>query len=184
MKKKRITIGLLIAGLALLLLACKKETKEEVIELSEVEAAEALPEEEPVPIFVHVCGQVINPGVYELEEGARVFEAIAVAGGVTDEGEASLLNLAEVLSDGMRLYVPKVDEAIAESGGAPGETLINLNTASKEELMSLSGIGEAKAEAIILYREETGKFTTIEELQEVSGIGESTFNRLKDKIKV
>jgi len=160
--------------------------------------------------FVHICGEVKSPGVYELSEGSRVFEAVEAAGGFTDEAEENLLNLAEKIADGMKIEVLSKEEAKAlteeerqrmsgtrmgqgsgaSTGGQAGQTsgagssLINLNTASKEALMTLSGIGESRAEDIIRYREENGGFKKIEDIMKVPGIKNAGFQKIKDNITV
>ncbi len=152
-------------------------------------------------IYVHVCGQVKQPGVYPLKEGSRLYEAIDMAGGVTENGVCDALNLAAVLEDGMRIMVPdreqaqKWTEAGAGPADSPGVTVksasdqeksgkVNLNRASVQELMTLTGIGQSRAEAIVRYREEIGSFQTIEDVMKVSGIKENAFNKIKDNITV
>lgn len=156
-------------------------------------AAEILPETE-VSCFVHVCGEVETPGVYEMKEGQRVFEAVAMAGGFTERAAQNYLNLAETVWDGMKLEVPSREQApatewtaqaqgpVAGAGAASGR--VNLNTATKEELMTLRGIGEARAEDIIRYREKKGGFARIEDIMEVSGIKNAAFEKIKDDITV
>lgn len=139
-------------------------------------------------IYVHVCGEVNAPGVYELSTDSRVCAAIEAAGGITENAAASFLNQAERLSDGQQVYVPSNEEAEGRSfygqGTAEGgDGKVNLNTAAKDELMTLSGIGEVKAEAIIRYREEKGGFSSIEELKEIEGIKDGVFHKVKDKVK-
>lgn len=165
-------------------------------EISEKREETSSPEKESDPpvqrmerIYVHVCGEVCAPGVYELENGSRVYEALEAAGGMTGEAAAHLLNQAEALSDGQQIYIPSVAEAEAQTAGMPGvreadDGKVDLNAAGKEELMSLSGIGEARAEAILRYREQKGRFTSVEELKEVEGIKEGVFGKVKDRIKV
>ena len=159
----------------------------------------------PQKIFVDVCGAVVNPGVYELEDGARIFQAVDAAGGYLPEAAMNYLNRARSLGDGQQIYVPTAEEveerleiALAktpealtegEDGGnleqkesVQGDSRINLNTADAGQLSTLSGIGKSKAEAIIAYREEHGGFTSIEELMNVEGIKEGTFSKIKDKI--
>ncbi len=158
--------------------------------------------EEPARIFVYVCGQVQNPGVYELEAGSRVYEALDAAGGVTGEAAGEYLNQAGLLKDGQQVYVPTRKEAEegsplwqngAVNEGAPGpaetsgtaeDARINLNQATKEELMTLTGIGEVKAEAILKYREEHGPFGSIEEIKEIEGIKDGIFQKIRDDITV
>ncbi len=143
--------------------------------------------EEKSVVYVYVCGQVAAPGVYELPLGSRVYEAIGKAGGMLDTAAAEQLNQAAVVEDGQRLYVPTVEEAKAGGvnlDGSSSDGRVNINTAGKEELMTLSGIGESKAEAILAYREANGGFREPEELMQVDGIKEGTYNKIKDSIKV
>lgn len=145
-------------------------------------------------VFVYVCGAVHSPGVYELESGARIYEAIEMAGGTTADAAQELINQAEVITDGARIYVPDQEEAEEFRGGTEGlgtevtgrpeKAKININTAGKDELMTLTGIGEAKAESILRYREENGKFESIEELMQIGGIKEGVFNKIKDDIRI
>ncbi len=149
---------------------------------------------EPLPVLVHVCGEVLLPGVYALPPESRVYEAVEKAGGFTEEADTDALNLAGPLSDGAKIYVPAEGETNAghESEGLSGETAekvpsgtvgtVNINTATKEELMSLSGIGESKAEAILQYRESSGPFQNPSDIMNVKGIGEGMYQKIKDRI--
>lgn len=153
---------------------------------------------EPKTLFVYVCGEVCRPGVYELPENSRVYQALDAAGGLTGAADRKTINQAELLSDGQQITVYSVEETSAPifSGTAAGSPSgiqqpgsgnsgkININTAGKEELMTLSGIGESRAEDIIRYREEHGKFSSVEDIQNVSGIGEKSFQKIKDQIEV
>lgn len=165
----------------------------------------------PQKIFVDVCGAVVNPGVYELDVGSRIFQALDAAGGYLPEAAEEYLNRARELSDGQQIYVPTREEietdleclsvkapegiqpsqeegaAPAGSGNAPenagiSEEKIDLNTADASLLSTLSGIGQSKAEAIIAYRQEHGGFSSIEEIMNVEGSKEGTFSKIKDKI--
>lgn len=137
-------------------------------------------------LCVYVCGEVKSPGVYELLEGSRIVDAVEAAGGMTEAASGTWLNLAEPVSDGQKIEVPSETEASelekvqqeAQSG------LVNLNTASAEELMTLTGIGESKAEAILSYREEHGGFEKPEELMEIPGIKEGVFEKIRDQVTV
>lgn len=143
-------------------------------------------------MFVDVCGAVKNPGVYRLSEGSRVFQAIQKAGGFTAEAAPASVNQAQLLEDGLQLYVPTLEEIKVQ--GLPAVTLpgqehpdpdlskININTADKQELMSLNGIGETRAEAILSYREAHGRFLSVDELLQVSGIKEGTLAKIRDRI--
>lgn len=157
-----------------------------------------------IEIAVHVCGCVNNPGVYTLCTGARINDAVAAAGGFTPEADVNYLNLAGFLQDGAKVYVPSMDETKdlgqdgsisfdAAGGGAVSsgmtgadvdDGLVNINTATRDELMTLPGVGESKADAIIKYREENGGFETISQIMNISGIKDGLFNKIKDKIKV
>ena len=140
-------------------------------------------------VFVYVCGEVHNPGVYELEHDARVFQAIALAGGATENAAPEAVNQARVIVDGEQIYVPSAEEVQGTGVGAKitertDDGKININTAGKEELMTLTGVGEAKALSIIAYREEHGGFQSIEELMQIEGIKEGVFNKLKEDITI
>ena len=147
-------------------------------------------------IFVDVCGAVISPGVYEINADSRVFQVIEAAGGFLPEAASSTVNQAQPVSDGQQIYVPTQEEAEEgalpaaiqpadpESETADANGVVNINTADAAALKSLSGIGDAKAQAILAYREEHGSFSSIEEIMQVPGIKESTFSAIKDKIAV
>ena len=140
-------------------------------------------------LIVHVAGWVKDPGVYELSEGDRVIDAIREAGGPRRGAQLTALNLAALLTDAQQVMVPAPapESATAPSDEAPssaGETLVNVNTATAEELETLSGIGEVLAAAIIQYRDENGPFTSVDELLEVSGIGEVTLEEIRESVTV
>ncbi|CAM2825739.1 helix-hairpin-helix domain-containing protein [Dolosigranulum pigrum] len=162
----------------------------EVATEEEVERVESK-SSEPELFMVDVKGEVHAPGVYELPTDGRVKDAIAMAEGLTDEANELAINFAQKVEDQMVIYVPHEDDdsglpenTTTGAGEASGATVININTASEQELMTLSGIGQAKAQQIIQYREENGLFDTSEDLMNVSGIGEKSFETLKDSIKV
>lgn len=164
----------------------------------------------PQNIYVDICGAVTSPGVYELPYGSRVFQAIEQAGGYLPEAAASYLNRARGLSDGQQIYVPTQEEvnsqvlAVTQDGTeassgndtdngtgqeASGEDTgteqkIDLNTADVSQLTTLTGVGESKALAIIAYREENGPFTSAEDIMNVPGIKEGTYEKIKDKIAI
>ncbi len=148
-------------------------------------------------IYVHVVGEVKNPGVYEMSLGDRVFHAIDKAGGATEDADLTSINLAEKLKDGEKIIVyskemlnSNVD--VSEKTASENQkmyfksqsNLININTASREELETLPGIGEVLSQRIIDYRRTNGYFKSIEEIKEVSGIGEKKFEAIKDLITV
>ena len=168
------------------------EVSEEVSAEEEVLGSEA----ETKTIFVYVIGAVNKPGVYEVEEGTRVFAVIESAGGLREDAVPEALNMASVLQDGVVIKVPdrveykenksgtgSVPAAVAGTGGS-GKGLININTADIKELTEINGIGESRAQAIISYREENGSFKSIEDIMKVTGIKDGLFKKIKDQITV
>lgn len=179
---RRFIITMVIVGFIFAAVAC---TKEEVQTIPLEDAETEVVTEEPADqayIYVHVCGAVVREGVYQLPVGSRVYEAIEMAGGFQANAEVAAINQAEVLLDETRLYVPTLEESEKEQSLEDGK--VNLNTASKEELMTLSGVGETKAEQIIQYRQEHGRFRAIEDVMNISGIKEGLFEKIKDDITV
>lgn len=166
------------------------ETSLELITAESPQQTETPETENPeiaATLMIDIKGQVANPGVYELPAGSRMQNAIDAAGGFTPDADSRAINLALIVMDETSLYVPAVgEEAVvpvaAQTASAGGSGLININAATETELMELPGIGPSKAAAILAYREEAGKFKTAEELMEVSGIGDKTFEQLKDLI--
>jgi competence protein ComEA len=137
-------------------------------------------------IYVHVCGAVKTPGVVKLPMDSRVDDALRAAGGFAENACTEYVNLAARISDGEQLYFPDAEEAEHWTRAAEAfqSGIVNINTAGKDTLMTLPGIGEVRAKDIISYREENGPFGTIEEIQNVSGIKGSVFEKLRDKITV
>lgn len=139
-------------------------------------------------IMVDVSGAVKEPQVVRLTEGSRVADAIEAAGGLTDNADTVMINQAAFLTDGEKIYVPEEGEDVTgiEFGSGTGRTSskIDINTATSEELQTLSGIGPATAEKILQYRSDVGYFKSIEEIKNVNGIGDKTFDELKEYIKV
>ena len=140
-------------------------------------------------IFVDVKGAVKHPGVFETTKDKRVKDLIEEAGGLLDDADTSILNLSQKVKDQMVIYVLKHGEKPKQTtdGGSTGSSsgdVININTASKEQLMKISGVGKTKAEAIIAHREKNGDFKKKEDITKVRGIGKSTFEKIKDKIEV
>lgn len=163
----------------------KEETKEEVEEAKE----------ETGSLMIHICGAVQCPGVYELTEGKRICHAVEAAGGFTEAADEDYLNQAGKLADGMRIYIPTKEETegMQENPiqnnelflGQPNDTsLVNINTATLEQLCTLPGIGEGKAQNIIAYRKESGGYASIEEIMNVEGIKEGLFKKIRDRITV
>ena len=139
-------------------------------------------------IFVDVKGAVKHPGVFETTKDKRVKDLIEEAGGLLDDADTSTLNLSQKVKDQMVIYVLKHGEKpkqISDGGSSSSNTdVININTANKEQLMKISGVGKTKAEAIISYREKNGDFKKKEDITKVRGIGKATFEKIKDKIEV
>ena len=139
-------------------------------------------------IFVDVKGAVKHPGVFETTKDKRVKDLIEEAGGLLDDADTSTLNLSQRVKDQMVIYVLKHGEKpkqISDSSSSSSNTdVININTANKEQLMKISGVGKTKAEAIIAHREKNGDFKKKEDITKVRGIGKSTFEKIKDKIEV
>ena len=137
-----------------------------------------------LPIFVHVLGAVERPGLYELADGARAVDAVAAAGGFTDVADQAGINLARFVTDGEQLRVPAIGEVPAAPAGTTAGGLVNLNTADAATLETLPRVGPALAERIIDWREANGGFGSIDDLTSVTGIGEKTFDGLKDLVTV
>ena len=139
-------------------------------------------------IFVDVKGAVKHPGVFETTKDKRVKDLIEEAGGLLDDADTSTLNLSQKVKDQMIIYVLKHGEKpkqMSDGGSSSSNTdVININTANKEQLMKISGVGKTKAEAIIAHREKNGDFKKKEDITKVRGIGKSTFEKIKDKIEV
>lgn len=169
-------------------------------------SGEAVKGEEDL-LYVHVCGCVNKPGVYRLSKGARICDAIEAAGGMKKEADPAWLNQAAPVTDGMQVRVPSKGEVKAgqagpsaggtgslagsQDSGAGGagadkdeDALVNINTATADQLLTIPGIGAKRAEDIIAYREEHGDFSSIEEIKNVSGIGDGIYKRMKDHIRV
>lgn len=156
-------------------------------------ATDATKERAETMIYVDIKGAVKVPGIYQLKNQQRIWDALALAGGVSEEADIAQVNYAQKVKDQMIIYVPKKGESVAqsletlqESASAQQnqEEKINLNTATEAELQTISGIGAKKAQEIIRFRDEQGPFKTVEELKNVPGIGEKTVERLKDMLTV
>ncbi len=172
------------------LFGCAKNQKEQIALEPLEEGSEYAGEDETEMqtwIYVHVCGAVKSPGVYALAQESRVYEAIQMAGGFTEEAAVTQINQAELVQDEGYIYVPTLHEV--ESGyvsevQAGDSQKVNLNRATKEQLMTIPGIGEAKANQIVAYRQEHGTFKSIEDVMNISGIKEGLFEKIKDYITV
>ena len=198
--KKDKTAWVLALTALLIVSGCSGKEGESLEELSvsdkeKTEEEQSAPEEQKDPaetVYVYVCGAVNAPGVYELKEDARVFEAISLAGGMTAEAAPEAVSQARTVADGEQIYVPTVQEIQMQgagvedivTGNADVSGKVNINTAGKEELMTLTGIGEAKAQSILDYREKHGRFGSIEDLMLIEGIKEGVCNKIKEDITI
>lgn len=149
-------------------------------------------------IAVYLCGEVCKPGVYVLQAGSRLYQAVEEAGGLTANAQAEAVNLARILADSEQIYIPNISESIdqienetqnvissaAAVPSASSDGLLNINQASESELMQLPGIGQVKAAAIVTYRNSNGPFSSIEEIKNVPGIKEAAFEKIKGMITV
>lgn len=165
------------------------EVEESIESDSEIEKEVHLP---PATVLIDIKGAVKLPGVYELANGERIIDAVDKAGGFMASADTRKVNLAALLVDEMVIYVPEEGEEVEEvplvetpspeDGKEPGQSKVNINTATVEELTSLSGIGPSKANAILEYREENGLFKSVDELVNVTGIGEKSLEKIRDAI--
>ena len=196
----------LVIAIIMLLTGCSRASSEIVLEdetlkgqenaaflasNDDFENVEASDSEDISKIFVYVCGEVVSPGVYELDEGSRVIDAVSAAGGLSESADDAYINLAALLEDGIKIRIPSRDETkdceeAVEAFGTTGNSngRVNINTASVEELKSLPGIGDGIAGKIVKYREENGKFSKIEDIMKVSGIKDKLFQKIKEQITV
>lgn len=194
----------IICGILVLAVVCSACAKEEIVYLDSVVTESEMTEavtpdvvDEPAFCCVYVCGAVRKPGVYRLAVDARVCDAIEAAGGFEQEAAQESVNLAGHIRDEQQIWIPTAEEA--EAGASPSyedvqpertaegissDGRVNLNTATKSELMSVPGIGEAKAESIIAYRTEHGSFSDIQDIMQITGIKEGIFEKIKDSITV
>lgn len=169
---------------------CQKK-EQPTLQLEEIplEEEQTKEEEKEIPretIFVYVCGAVGKEGVYELPAGSRVYEAVEKAGGFAENAAVTSVNQAALVKDEQQLYIPTEEEMESAAFRVESEKdgRVNLNSATKEELMTLPGIGEAKAESIVKYREERGAFQSIEDIQQITGIKSGVFEKIKEFITV
>lgn len=152
-------------------------------------------------IIIHIAGEVKNPGIVKIKEGARIADVIEKAGGLTEKANITNINLAYIIEDGQKITIPSEEqdtqEYISNDSGegireenqktnttSTKNTTVNINKASKEELQTLQGIGESTAQKIIDYRDQNGNFKQIEDIKNVPGIGDSKFEAIKNNIKI
>jgi len=168
------------------------DSTEETEKSEEEEAVVEVEENLETFCYIYVCGEVKEPGVYTLPAGSRVCDVFEKAGGFTENAATDYWNQARLIVDGEMIYVPTKEEAeernisAEDSKGVETDNTgkININTASKEQLMSIPGIGEAKAMAIIAYRKENGSFSDLEEVKQVEGIKDGVFAKMKEYIVI
>ncbi|MBP1914845.1 helix-hairpin-helix domain-containing protein [Lederbergia galactosidilytica] len=196
-KHKHMMIVLVIAIIILLLVLFRFQQKDEVAVTEpiwmEAESEQLEKEKQdikttPEKIFIDLKGAIKKPGLYEVEEGERVYDVVEKAGGLLKTADEKQINFAMKLYDEMVIYIPEINE-LGPEVSYPGEMnsnndeKVNINQADAAELETLPGIGPSKAATIIQYREENGSFKEIEELMNISGIGEKTFEKLKEQIR-
>jgi len=154
-------------------------------------AVQLLPAPTPLPLVVYVTGEVINPGLFNLPPGSRLADAIEAAGGMTDQAASQAINLAQMVTDGMRINIPDQNAVSQDDltmdisrAGEPVAILVNINTADQAELETLPEIGPVSAQEIIAYRQVNGPFESIDEIMDVPGIGNITFEAIRELITV
>ena len=192
-KKDKLIIGLII-GIVMIISSnfirekVYNDDSLEIIKSSESTSIEESNTGENNIKKVHISGEILKPGVYQINEGDRLDDLVKKAGGLTQKADIDRINLALILEDQMRIIIPNIDDENKDTNTefinkSSGSEKININTADKSELMNLPNIGEKRADAIIEYRENK-KFEKIEDIKNVSGIGDKFFESLKDSIRV
>lgn len=174
------------------------ETEEEN-QVFDSSTQESKTEDEEELVIVHVTGEVKKPGVVRVKEGSRVEDIVKAAGGLTENADISNINLAYVVEDGTKIRIPSTDDEkqeeyitqsigegiiMQEESNNSRSSIVNINTANETELEELPGIGASIAEKIIEYRNKNGKFKSIEDIKNVTGIGDSKFEKIKESIRV
>lgn len=200
------TIIIFVIGYYIYKITATQESYEQLEIISEKEAEQTKENventiEETDKIIIHIAGEVKNPGIVKIKEGARIADVIEQAGGLTEQANIANINLAYIIEDGQKITIPSKEQYIQEyisSDSGEGiieenthtnttstkNTIVNINKANKEELQTLQGIGESTAQKIIDYREQNGNFKQIEDIKNVPGIGESKFEAIKNNIKI
>ncbi len=155
-------------------------------DFAKIQNDSVVPTENVTMIYVHVCGAVNWPGVVSLPKGSRAEEALLAAGGFREDAQRDYVNLAAMVEDGQQLYFPTMEEAVLlqQQEYATENGLVNINTADEEQLCTLPGIGESRAQDIINYREKQGAFQKKEDIMKVSGIKQNAYDKLCDRITV
>ena len=196
------TIIVVLGGIIFILYKNNSSSKEEIVDIFEEPEEIKQEDSNSKKVIVDIKGMINNPGVYEVDSNLRVNDVIELAGGLKEGADTSNINLAKLVSDEMTIIIYSTEEVLEKFkqevcicncpyiqndaciNSNNDDNLININTAGIEELTTLTGIGDVKAEAIIKYRSEVGKFKTKEELLNVEGIGEALFEKIKDNITV
>ena len=184
--KIKYIIIIVLALIALIVYGVVRQANRDEVVLSESDLSSTETTETATgKVIVHVAGAVVNPGVYTLTGDVRVIDAIEAAGGMTDEADGDALNLAAPIEDGQKITVYTTAQTAGSGTGTGSNTgLININTASQDELETLPGIGEVIAGNIIDYREDNGSFSSIEEIKNVNRIGDKLYEQIKDLITI
>lgn len=179
---KRVQVITVLLVIMLTVSGCRSEKK---IDFHEEKTTAAGSTQKGKKIFVYVCGCVRRPGVYSFSSGERMVAAIKAAGGMTPDAAPESINQARKMQDGQQILVPSRKDRKRKQnreGQDSSSGKVNINTAGKEQLMSLAGIGESKAEDIIAYREEHGPFSKTEDIMKIQGIKEGIYKKIKDNI--
>lgn len=202
LSKYKIIFVLILLSVTGLLLMNQQSNQETIQIIDQVDSASVVSQEESikdgtqlmdeeVSVPIYLCGAVINPGVYYIEKTAILKDVLEIAGGLIDEADLNQLNLAEPIYAHQKIYIPKIGEQIDKMLSSyeneertQKSSLININRANESELITLPGIGEVKAQQIILYREQSGFFTSKESIKNVPGIGDKVYEGLQELITI
>lgn len=199
--KKTIIITIIIIVIIIIILNFYNAKEESIEVLDESIEESVIKQQDEIhvkEIIIHVTGCVKNTGIIKINEGARIADVIDKAGGITNDADISKVNLAYIVKDAQKIYIPSIydeetieyistengDNVVVNDNIGGEKNMININTATQTELEQLSGIGPSTALKIINYREENGKFKSIEDIKNVPGIGDSKFNNIKDMIEI
>jgi len=181
-----VVLALVAIGVAALITAVTPHGSSAVVAPGASPTSETVDAGAGSAIYVHILGQVAHPGLYALRDGDRAVDIVAAAGGFTPDADPAGLNLARFLSDGEQIVVPAIGDAAAASGvgGVAADGTVNLNTADSAALETLPRVGPAIAQRILDWREKNGRFSAVEDLLDVPGIGDATFEGLRDLVTV
>ncbi len=178
-----VALTLVLAGLGIAVFVTAVTPRGATTVIAPDEVATEAPVE--AVIYVHILGQVVRPGLYELPDGSRAVDAVAAAGGFTPQADAAGLNLARFVSDGEQIVVPAIGEVTPGAApGVAGDGRVNLNTADAATLDTLPGVGPATAANILAWREEHGRFESVDDLLDVGVIGTAKLDAIRDLVTV